>query len=72
VHTAPGHGQEDYKVGLKYGLELLSPVDDAGNFTSEAGPFAGLNVQVCVAEGRGCKGRGASSGPGGGGSCWLG
>uniref|UniRef100_A0A383VPL4 isoleucine--tRNA ligase n=1 Tax=Tetradesmus obliquus TaxID=3088 RepID=A0A383VPL4_TETOB len=46
VHTAPGHGQEDYQVGLKYGLPLLSPVDDAGCFTDEAGPaFAGLAVQ---------------------------
>lgn len=37
VHTAPGHGQEDYLTGLKYGLELLSPVDDVGKFTVEAG-----------------------------------
>eukprot|EP00804_Cyclotella_cryptica_P006133 CCRYP_018437-RA/>CCRYP_018437-RA protein AED:0.15 eAED:0.15 QI:1269/1/1/1/1/1/2/1097/740 len=37
VHTAPGHGQEDYLTGLKYGLELLSPVDDVGKFTTEAG-----------------------------------
>ena len=44
VHTAPGHGQEDYIVGQRYGLPILSPVDDAGNFTSEAGEFAGLNV----------------------------
>jgi len=44
VHTAPGHGQEDYIVGLRYGLPLLSPVDDKGNFTEEAGEFAGLNV----------------------------
>ena len=36
MHTAPGHGQEDYLTGVKYGLELLSPVDDAGRFTSEA------------------------------------
>jgi isoleucyl-tRNA synthetase len=49
VHTAPGHGQEDYLVGQRYGLELLSPVDDAGNFTDEAGEkFKGLNVQVRV------------------------
>ena len=44
VHTAPGHGDEDYKVGLRYNLPLLSPVDENGNFTAEAGPFAGLNV----------------------------
>jgi len=45
VHTAPGHGQEDYQTGLKYGLELISPVDDVGKFTIEAGEeFAGLSV----------------------------
>eukprot|EP00522_Entomoneis_paludosa_P005428 CAMPEP_0172473536 /NCGR_PEP_ID=MMETSP1065-20121228/68904_1 /TAXON_ID=265537 /ORGANISM="Amphiprora paludosa, Strain CCMP125" /LENGTH=1071 /DNA_ID=CAMNT_0013231711 /DNA_START=96 /DNA_END=3311 /DNA_ORIENTATION=- len=45
VHTAPGHGQEDYQTGLKNGLELLSPVDDYGKFTIEAGDeFAGLPV----------------------------
>jgi len=44
VHTAPGHGQEDYIVGQRYGLPILSPVDDKGNFTEEAGKFAGLNV----------------------------
>jgi isoleucyl-tRNA synthetase len=45
VHTAPGHGQEDYLTGLKYGLELLSPVDDVGKFTIEAGErFVGMKV----------------------------
>ena len=44
VHTAPGHGQEDYITGQKYGLPLLSPVDDGGRFTEEAGKFAGLQV----------------------------
>ncbi|EAZ90580.1 isoleucine--tRNA ligase [Crocosphaera chwakensis] len=44
VHTAPGHGQEDYMVGQRYGLGVLSPVDAKGNFTEEAGQFAGLNV----------------------------
>ena len=45
VHTAPGHGQDDYLTGLKYGLPLLSPVDDAGKFTSEAGEdLQGLSV----------------------------
>ena len=45
VHTAPGHGQEDYLTGQKYGLPLLSPVDDAGRFTKEAGPrFEGMDV----------------------------
>eukprot|EP00617_Octactis_speculum_P001399 CAMPEP_0185775526 /NCGR_PEP_ID=MMETSP1174-20130828/82356_1 /TAXON_ID=35687 /ORGANISM="Dictyocha speculum, Strain CCMP1381" /LENGTH=977 /DNA_ID=CAMNT_0028463139 /DNA_START=85 /DNA_END=3015 /DNA_ORIENTATION=+ len=45
VHTAPGHGQEDYATGLKYGLDLLSPVDDGGRFTAEAGEaFVGKDV----------------------------
>ena len=44
VHTAPGHGQEDYLVGQRYGLPILSPVDDNGDFTEEAGQFQGLNV----------------------------
>ncbi len=44
VHTAPGHGQEDYITGQKYGLPILSPVDDSGKFTEEAGSFAGLQV----------------------------
>lgn len=45
VHTAPGHGQEDYLTGLKNGLDILSPVDDVGRFTIEAGErFQGLNV----------------------------
>ena len=45
VHTAPGHGQEDYMTGLKFGLPLLSPVDDRGDFTDEAGEaLTGLNV----------------------------
>ncbi|QDZ22563.1 Isoleucine--tRNA ligase [Chloropicon primus] len=45
VHTAPGHGQDDFQVGQKYGLPILSPVDNAGRLTSEAGEeFEGLNV----------------------------
>ncbi|MBD2185869.1 isoleucine--tRNA ligase [Planktothrix sp. FACHB-1355] len=44
VHTAPGHGQEDYQVGRRYNLPILAPVDDDGNFTKEAGDFVGLNV----------------------------
>jgi isoleucyl-tRNA synthetase len=44
VHTAPGHGMDDFVVGQRYGLPILSPVDDAGNFTEEAGQFQGLNV----------------------------
>ncbi len=44
VHTAPGHGVEDFNVGQRYGLPVLCPVDEVGNFTEEAGKFAGLNV----------------------------
>jgi isoleucyl-tRNA synthetase len=44
VHTAPGHGQEDYIVGKKYNLPILAPVDDGGLLTAEAGKFEGLNV----------------------------
>jgi isoleucyl-tRNA synthetase len=44
VHTAPGHGQEDYEVGQRYGLEVLNPVDGAGKFTAEAGPYAGKAI----------------------------
>jgi isoleucyl-tRNA synthetase len=44
VHTAPGHGQEDYEVGLRYGLDIYAPVDQKGRFTKEAGQFAGENV----------------------------
>ncbi|WP_187647097.1 isoleucine--tRNA ligase [Nitrosophilus labii] len=32
VHTAPGHGEDDYRVGLRYGLEIIMPVDDEGRF----------------------------------------
>ena len=39
VHTAPGHGIDDYNVGLRYQLPILSPVDDGGFYTSEAPDF---------------------------------
>ena len=41
VHTAPGHGQEDYESGLRYHLDIYSPVDDTGRFTPEVDYFAG-------------------------------
>ena len=44
VHTAPGHGVDDFHTGQKNGLPVLCPVDEAGTLTDEAGPFAGLNV----------------------------
>lgn len=42
VHTAPGHGEDDYFVGQKYKLPVISPVDDKGVFTEEAGQFEGM------------------------------
>ena len=42
VHTAPGHGEDDFVVGKKYGLDILCPVDSRGFMTLEAGEFAGL------------------------------
>src|SRR5581483_1154642 len=44
VHTAPGHGQEDYEIGLRHGLPVYSPVDAAGRFTSEVPELAGQKV----------------------------
>jgi isoleucyl-tRNA synthetase len=44
VHIAPGHGQDDYELGLKYGLPIYAPVDAAGLFTSEFPEFAGQFV----------------------------
>jgi isoleucyl-tRNA synthetase len=44
VHTAPGHGREDYETGLAYHLDVYSPVDDAGRFTEEVEYFAGKDV----------------------------
>src|SRR5204862_7152826 len=44
VHTAPGHGQEDYETGLRYGLEVLAPVDARGRFTAEVPEWAGQSV----------------------------
>ncbi|MDD3815727.1 MAG: isoleucine--tRNA ligase [Desulfocapsaceae bacterium] len=44
VHTAPGHGADDYLTGLRYGLEVLSPVDSEGCYTAEAGKYQGQQV----------------------------
>jgi len=44
VHTAPGHGAEDYQTGLRYNLDIVMPVDARGKFDSTAGEFAGQNV----------------------------
>ena len=45
VHTAPGHGQDDYIVGLKYGLEPYNPVDDGGVFRPDVEHFGGMFVR---------------------------
>ncbi|MEM5015370.1 isoleucine--tRNA ligase [Metabacillus indicus] len=42
VHTAPGHGEDDFIVGQKYGLGVLCPVDEKGHMTSEAPGFEGM------------------------------
>ena len=44
VHTAPGHGADDFLTGLRYGLEVYAPVGPAGHFTEEVELFAGLRV----------------------------
>ncbi len=44
VHTAPGHGYEDFVIGAQYGLSPYTPVDNQGRFTAEAGQWAGQNV----------------------------
>jgi isoleucyl-tRNA synthetase len=44
VHTAPGHGADDFDTGVKYGLPILNPVDAKGHFTADAGPYAGMFI----------------------------
>lgn len=44
VHTAPGHGHDDFVIGKRYGLEIYCPVDNAGRFTPEVEHFAGMSV----------------------------
>jgi isoleucyl-tRNA synthetase len=44
VHTAPGHGHDDFVIGKRYGLEIYCPVDNAGRFTPEVENFAGMSV----------------------------
>ncbi len=50
VHTAPGHGAEDFVVGLKYGLEIFSPVNEDGTFSEAAGRYSGIHVFKANAE----------------------
>jgi isoleucyl-tRNA synthetase len=44
VHTAPGHGHDDYVTGLRYGLDVLAPVDERGRFTDAVPEWQGLRV----------------------------
>jgi isoleucyl-tRNA synthetase len=44
VHTAPGHGWDDYLTGVRYGLDIYCPVDEGGRFTPEVEHFAGLKI----------------------------
>ncbi|HEV8663029.1 MAG TPA: isoleucine--tRNA ligase [Candidatus Methylomirabilis sp.] len=44
VHTAPGHGAEDYETGIKYGLKIYNPVDDQGRFDRDVDLFGGMSV----------------------------
>jgi len=44
VHIAPGHGEDDYETGLRYGLDIFAPVDDRGKFTKQAGELEGQFV----------------------------
>jgi len=45
VHTAPGHGQEDYEVGIAYGLDIYNPVDDYGKFKKDV-EFLGVLMSI--------------------------
>ncbi|MDR3135676.1 MAG: class I tRNA ligase family protein, partial [Deltaproteobacteria bacterium] len=45
VHTAPGHGREDFETGQAYGLPTFSPLDDLARFTDEVPELAGLSVK---------------------------
>jgi isoleucyl-tRNA synthetase len=44
VHTAPGHGADDYHTGVRYGLEIYAPLDAGGHYNESVGLFAGLKV----------------------------
>ena len=44
VHTAPGHGYDDYLTGIAYGIDIYTPVDDKGRFTPDVIRYAGVDV----------------------------
>ncbi len=47
VHTAPGHGEDDFIIGQKYGLETLCPVDSKGYMTAESIQYEGQFIEDC-------------------------
>ena len=44
VHTAPGHGHDDFLTGQAYGIDIYTPVDEEGKFTADVAKYAGMNV----------------------------
>jgi len=44
VHTAPGHGAEDFELGVAYGFEPLNPVDASGHYTAQGAPYTGMEI----------------------------
>ncbi len=50
VHTSPGHGPEDFELGMKYKLPIISPVEGNGVYNKEGGPFTGQRYDKAVPE----------------------
>lgn len=50
VHTAPGHGPEDFDLGQRHGIQAFSPVDEHGRFTADAGAYVGQHVRAANAQ----------------------
>jgi isoleucyl-tRNA synthetase len=46
VHTAPGHGTEDYESGIKYGIDIYNPVDDAGVYFKNVALVGGMDIET--------------------------
>ena len=44
VHTAPGHGTDDYETGVRYGIDIYNPVDETGHYYQDTPLFAGLSL----------------------------
>ena len=65
VHTAPGHGADDFNTGMKYGLEIYAPIGPSGHFLESVGLFGGMRVFDANPEGRrGAEGTGPPVAPG--------